>query len=536
MCCAIGTAPMSPGPNSCPVLCSCAPAEHALAHEGEGEGEGGECSVEFRDWPALLWAVHHAVLAAWRPVLSNALLLQLEQLEGTTGAMEAAAAAAATSGDLAAGLRLQEEDAAGTAATLEGRGSAFLERLLGEQAPPTVSSLLLRAGSIVGGEGGGGGGCSSSKLDQLQIESAAQGASKPTGRSSGCSSGRLQRHSSGSGRQQAGSKHTLASRLVRYSGPAAIGSQPTVTVPQEAPWGGAATVTAERQRVQQRAASLQWQAGADGSSSSVVLARLHPHQWPGQLGHQQPQQRDPQGAKPAAASNAVQTAPGFLQAGAGVDVLLSSWHHHSAGGGVAVGSASGNGSGILSLDTLTRSAFTQLKPAALTRQQLLESRALQQQVDFKFIPIVSGSLLSLMDQHAAGEDDPPGLMCFEGLSMTAGQHVNELACLLSSLPPARLPDNTDERVQLERLRDQLLGPEGRPRAAVALSQALRTPLPLSLTDGEQQLLEAFQHKLRGWGWQWWRCAGSSSSNGGTLLTHVPLLWGTELTATDLKVC
>ena len=72
---------MSPGPNSCPVLCSCAPAEHALAHEGEGEGEGGECSVEFRDWPALLWAVHHAVLAAWRPVLSNALLLQLEQLE-----------------------------------------------------------------------------------------------------------------------------------------------------------------------------------------------------------------------------------------------------------------------------------------------------------------------------------------------------------------------------------------------------------------------------------------------------------------------
>ena len=107
--------------------------------------------------------------------------------------------------------------------------------------------------------------------------------------------------------------------------------------------------------------------------------------------------------------------------------------------------------------------------------------------------------------------------------------------------PARLPANADERVQLERLRDQLLGPEGQqPRAAVALSQALRAPLPLSLTDGEQQLLEAFQHKLLAWGWQWWRCAGSSSSSGGgggggTLLTHVPLLWGTELTATDLKV-
>lgn len=94
-------------------------------------------------------------------------------------------------------------------------------------------------------------------------------------------------------------------------------------------------------------------------------------------------------------------------------------------------------------------------------------------------------------------------------------------------------------MQLERLRDLLLGPDGQPRAAS--SHALRTPMPLDLTDAERQLLEAYQHKAEAWGWRWVPPAqhqGHSSGFGGQaapVLTHVPLLWGTTLSAVDLKV-
>lgn len=70
------------------------------------------------------------------------------------------------------------------------------------------------------------------------------------------------------------------------------------------------------------------------------------------------------------------------------------------------------------------------------------------------------------------------------------------------------------------------------------SKILRAPLPLGLTDVEGQLLEAYQHKVAAWGWKW---QGQASGGRGTadllgpLLTHVPLLWGSTLTATDLKV-
>jgi hypothetical protein len=108
--------------------------------------------------------------------------------------------------------------------------------------------------------------------------------------------------------------------------------------------------------------------------------------------------------------------------------------------------------------------------------------------------------------------------------------------------PCRLPcRNTvcaaDERVQLEALRDQLLGPGGQQPLAPA-SQALREPLTLGLTVAEQQLLEAYANKVAAWGWRWQPGTGSSgggSGPDGLLLTHAPLLWGTALSATDLKV-
>lgn len=93
-----------------------------------------------------------------------------------------------------------------------------------------------------------------------------------------------------------------------------------------------------------------------------------------------------------------------------------------------------------------------------------------------------------------------------------------------------MPARTDERVQLERLRGELLGPGGQPRQRRAL--ALSPPHLLALTHAEGQLLDSYQDKVRAWGWEWQQpsCAGSER-----LLTHVPLVLGTALTATDMKV-
>lgn len=57
---------------------------------------------------------------------------------------------------------------------------------------------------------------------------------------------------------------------------------------------------------------------------------------------------------------------------------------------------------ILTLEALAAASFVQLAPGTLSREQLAAGRALRQ-VDRKFIPLQAGSLLALVDQHAAGE-------------------------------------------------------------------------------------------------------------------------------------
>lgn len=100
-----------------------------------------------------------------------------------------------------------------------------------------------------------------------------------------------------------------------------------------------------------------------------------------------------------------------------------------------------------------------------------------------------------------------------------------LACLLLQ---------SDERVQLQRLRDQLLSSDGQPGRVQ--SQVLRAPLLLSLTDAESQLLEAYADRVAAWGWRWQpSSACSDCGSPETLLTHAPLLWGIALTTTDLTV-
>lgn len=134
------------------------------------------------------------------------------------------------------------------------------------------------------------------------------------------------------------------------------------------------------------------------------------------------------------------------------------------------------------------------------------------------------------------------LGCSSCVQLVAAIRLNHVAslkdCLLSTKHTACV-SCADERVQLERLRDLLLGSDGQLRAVS--SHALRTPMPLDLTDAEQQLLEAYQRKAEAWGWRWVAPAqhqGRSSGFGrqaAPVLTHVPLLWGATLSAADLKV-
>lgn len=88
----------------------------------------------------------------------------------------------------------------------------------------------------------------------------------------------------------------------------------------------------------------------------------------------------------------------------------------------------------------------------------------------------------------------------------------------------------DERVQLEKLRRQLVGSGIRPLQRRTLR--LSPPHALHLSQSECQLLETYGQKMRLWGWEW-STGGSDSSM--HVLTHTPVVLGTPLTGTDMKV-
>eukprot|EP00887_Chlorella_sp_A99_P007462 scaffold2.g7462.t1 len=198
-------------------------------------------------------------------------------------------------------------------------------------------------------------------------------------------------------------------------------------------------------------------------------------------------------AAPRAASPAPMPAPAppaFLQPDAGLDTLLCSWRNPVMVSPAAAGEA------VLSLEEVAHACFARLVPTALSQEELQAAVALRQ-VDRKFVPVVCGSLLAIVDQHAA-----------------------------------------DERVQLERLRAQLLEEGGRERHVS--SMLLRAPQPLQLSEAEVQLLEAFGDRAEQWGWRWARASGDGARTGGGAprhtLTHAPLLFGAAaLSSADLKL-
>lgn len=170
---------------------------------------------------------------------------------------------------------------------------------------------------------------------------------------------------------------------------------------------------------------------------------------------------------------------------------------------------------ILSLDDLASGVFARLCPSKLNRADIKAARALHQ-VDSKFVPVVCGSMLAMIDQHAAGE------VCKRLHALQTTQAFVHARC-------------ADERVRLERLRGELLLQVRQP--AGIISQPLKAMVSLDMSVVDCKNLEAFQDQIEGWGWRWcWQQDGSmAGAPRPLLLSHVPLLWGTTLTATDLKV-
>ncbi|EIE26083.1 hypothetical protein COCSUDRAFT_40245 [Coccomyxa subellipsoidea C-169] len=135
-----------------------------------------------------------------------------------------------------------------------------------------------------------------------------------------------------------------------------------------------------------------------------------------------------------------------------------------------------------------------LVPASITKKALAAARPLRQ-VDRKFIPLVCGSQLAIMDQHAA-----------------------------------------DERVQLEHLQDQVVGAGGVPVATHSCT--LSPPQPLDISAAEQHTLDRFNDILEAWGWHWdipGACTiESAAAHGGARLTHAAVVLGTPLNGVELQ--
>jgi DNA mismatch repair ATPase MutL len=173
-----------------------------------------------------------------------------------------------------------------------------------------------------------------------------------------------------------------------------------------------------------------------------------------------------------------------------LDAILSSWKNPA----LMPDTAAGKSQAILSLEGLSSAVFARLRPEALERENLQGARALHQ-VDSKFVPIVcSNGILALIDQHAA-----------------------------------------DERVQLEKLRAQIIAPTGGPVNGAGQFMELPTPQPLRLGADEVPLLEEFGNIVWQWGWRWVAYPAPAAPEMLVEVTAVPLIAQRALTATDMRI-
>lgn len=171
----------------------------------------------------------------------------------------------------------------------------------------------------------------------------------------GSSTSRQPRHAARSG-------HSLASRLVRYKGgdegtalPTKMGNGRFTAPEQQGQSALASCNRGGRTTLQRKPWQLQSQTSYEGPSAGLQQER----------------------------SNSRLT-------------CWSSWNmQHQSGMGR-------DAEGILALDGLAADVFARLTPSILDRADLTGARALHQ-VGFKFVPIICGTVLAIVDQHAAGE-------------------------------------------------------------------------------------------------------------------------------------
>ncbi|KAL4853064.1 Proteasome subunit alpha type-2 [Chlorella vulgaris] len=554
---------------------SCDASQYELAHEA------GAHLVQFASWGPLLQVLRHSLLAAWQPVLSNSLLTQLELIEGSLGGVQPPALAQATAqhsepaqDSFEVWLEEQRKE---TAVAELGLTSGWSARGDDQHCKREVLSTDEPATGREGGSASAG----QRRGSRQQLAGAKRALTSQLVRYSGSKAAAADdRNSLPAGESAAAHLEQLATEKcgkrarAHASAPARHISSPACGMQQQGNGANAPSawvLAGQPPRQGQQIALRQHDARPGGQSSahSVLLQSPPPLLWqqPGSVpqhvlppgpdadalvgswGVPQQSQHMLQELKPEQAwrsdvemsdrrtsedgKDTVEDllgswrplrfglseqqgwqASGWAEAGTlmlqdpvsqtvaypsllpGDHVLLEL---SAAAAGSDLPADSGRQAGtspaaesVLSLEAVSSAAFAELKPATLTRQHLAAGRVLQQ-VDSKFLAVASGSILLLVDQHAA-----------------------------------------DERVQLERLRDQLLSSDGQPGRVQ--SQVLRPPLLLGLTDAESQLLEAYTDRLAAWGWRWQRSSARSvCGSPETLLTQVPLLWGTALTATDLTL-
>lgn len=195
--------------------------------------------MQFRCWQPVLASVRHALLAAWRLVLSNSLLRELEQLEeaggcgggpqgieGPGAAGAAARLAGAEPGSAGDGGGAPHPDAPHIPEQQQQQqqadGSSFQEWLRSQQAEAGFAPIASGRGHGSGRQNiaaAASGGMAAKNNNDLPEDAPAAGSG---GRHRG----------SGRGRQLSGAKHTLASRLVRYN---AATAQPAIGAAAAAP-------------------------------------------------------------------------------------------------------------------------------------------------------------------------------------------------------------------------------------------------------------------------------------------------------------
>jgi hypothetical protein len=453
---------------------------------------GGFPTAVFSAQQLVVAACKRAALLAWAPVLPNALLRQVEPL-------------AVGSGPAAFGA---------------GEDIVQLPAWLQQEAPaPAPREAAARQPQ-------------SWPRDRSRRAPALPGQPSQTRRSAG--------RSAASGSAQArllGIKHATSSVAPCFSGmptagapapgsgPAGSASDARVPPAKRPRLGAGGQPTGSRSHsmgsLRQSWTATKPKAGYTALPAAAPFKQADPPRAPGRQGGL-PAKAPARGSGPAALASA---APEGRQS---IDGLLAGWANPSLRPAPV--------EHVLQLRDVQLLATSLIAPRELTGLQLQSARALRQ-LDAKFVPIVCGHVVAVVDQHAAGMPRarthdfcackcrrlPQGpVVCSSVARRPGGSYPPP--------PPARLP-GADERVQLELLRDCLLagGAGGGVLDSMDVEQAL------SLAPTECSLLELYVGQLQSWGWRWRQGGPPADSSAACTLTSVPLVLGTALTSVDMLV-